>query len=246
MLILELWDLYDAQRQKTGRTIRRGEPLEPGQYHLVVDAVIINSRGEFLIQQRAHEKDIYPDVWTFTGGSALAGEDGLTAVLREVREELGFAPDESKTRLYHQMTERHNHRDIYLIEADIPAQQLHLQKEEVQDARWMLPEEFLLDPALRAQVSVEVWFEALIGGLSRLSGERRVKLGRYRHFRGKEYIVRGIAVHSETLCPMVIYQAQYGEFGLWTRPLSMWNERVTRGDIDAPRFTYIGPVQPGC
>ena len=55
-----------------------------------------------------------------------------------------------------------------------------------------------------------------------------IKPGRYRHFKGKEYEVIGVASHSETLEPMVVYRALYGEKGLWVRPAAMWHERVDR------------------
>lgn len=64
-------------------------------------------------------------------------------------------------------------------------------------------------------------------------------MGRYRHFKGKEYEVVGVAKHSETLELMVVYRALYGEGGLWVRPLSMWNEHVEREDYSGPRFVYI-------
>lgn len=67
-----------------------------------------------------------------------------------------------------------------------------------------------------------------------------LKPGKYRHFKGKEYRVLGIASHSETLEPMVVYQALYGEGGLWVRPASMWDETVDREDYHGPRFIYIG------
>lgn len=67
-----------------------------------------------------------------------------------------------------------------------------------------------------------------------------IKLGRYRHFKGMEYEVIGVAKHSETLAPMVVYRALYGEGGLWVRPAEMWQESVTRDGITQPRFTYIG------
>ena len=58
---------------------------------------------------------------------------------------------------------------------------------------------------------------------------REVKLHRiYRHFKGKEYRVIGIASHSETLEPMVVYQALYGDGGLWVRPIAMFLEPVDR------------------
>ena len=67
-----------------------------------------------------------------------------------------------------------------------------------------------------------------------------IKIGKYRHFKGKEYQVLGIASHSETMAPMVVYQALYGKRGLWVRPLSMWNEIIDRDDYHGPRFVYIG------
>ena len=65
--------------------------------------------------------------------------------------------------------------------------------------------------------------------------------GRYRHFKGGEYALIGIAHHSETMEELVVYRALYGERGLWVRPVSMWTEVVERDGIRVPRFTYIGP-----
>ena len=64
--------------------------------------------------------------------------------------------------------------------------------------------------------------------------------GKYRHFKGNEYEVLGIAKHSETLEPMVVYKALYGDGELWVRPLSMWNEEITRDGKTFKRFQYIG------
>ena len=67
--------------------------------------------------------------------------------------------------------------------------------------------------------------------------------GKYRHFKGMEYELIGIARHSETLEPMVIYRALYGEGGLWVRPAKMWGEHVERDGYQGPRFQYIGPMK---
>ncbi len=63
--------------------------------------------------------------------------------------------------------------------------------------------------------------------------------GRYRHFKGGEYEIIGVATHSETREPMVVYRPLYGEGGLWVRPLAMFTERVVREGIDQPRFVSI-------
>ena len=67
-----------------------------------------------------------------------------------------------------------------------------------------------------------------------------IKIGKYRHFKGNEYVVIGIAKHSETLAPMVVYRALYGDGGIWVRPAEMWNETVERDGKIFKRFTYIG------
>ena len=68
--------------------------------------------------------------------------------------------------------------------------------------------------------------------------EQEIKIGRYRHFKGNEYEVLGIAKHSETTEEMVVYRALYGEHGLWVRPASMWNETVERDGKVYQRFTW--------
>lgn len=70
-----------------------------------------------------------------------------------------------------------------------------------------------------------------------------IKPGLYRHFKGKEYRVLFLAQHSETREQMVVYQALYGECGIWVRPASMWNEWVERGGVRAKRFAYLGPYE---
>ena len=67
-----------------------------------------------------------------------------------------------------------------------------------------------------------------------------IKPGRYRHFKGREYEVIGVAKHSETEEEMVVYRQLYGKHGLWVRPASMWEEKVERDGKAYTRFTYIG------
>lgn len=63
-----------------------------------------------------------------------------------------------------------------------------------------------------------------------------IKPGIYRHFKGNRYEVIGMANHSETMEPMVVYRALYGECGLWVRPAVMWNEIVDKPDYHGTRF----------
>ena len=66
-----------------------------------------------------------------------------------------------------------------------------------------------------------------------------LKPGIYRHFKGNLYRLLHIAKHSETLEPMVVYQALYGEGGIWVRPAGMWNDTIERDGKTYKRFTYI-------
>ena len=84
----ELWDLYTEDREKSGETLVRGQEIPEGRYHLVADAWIVNSKGEYLISQRSASRPTFPLMWECVGGSVLAGEDSLAGALREAREEL--------------------------------------------------------------------------------------------------------------------------------------------------------------
>jgi hypothetical protein len=63
--------------------------------------------------------------------------------------------------------------------------------------------------------------------------------GRYRHYKGNEYRVLGLARHSETREVLVVYQTLYGEFGLWVRPHAMFVETVTVAGVHVPRFAFV-------
>lgn len=72
-----------------------------------------------------------------------------------------------------------------------------------------------------------------------MSAAETLRPGRYRHFKGKEYELLFLATHSETLEPMVVYRALYGERGVWVRPAAMWSELVERDSYRGPRFTPV-------
>ena len=69
-----------------------------------------------------------------------------------------------------------------------------------------------------------------------------IRRGVYRHFKGNEYEVLGVARHSETGEEMVVYRALYGEHGVWVRPACMWFEPVCREGVDTIRFTFVREV----
>ncbi|MCL2401704.1 MAG: NUDIX domain-containing protein [Oscillospiraceae bacterium] len=130
----ELWDVYDKDRQLTGRLHRRGDPLPPGDYHLVVDILIQNNDGKFLVTKRSPNKG-FANMWEYTSGSAIAGDDSLTAALREVKEETGLdlSPDAGK-----RVFTVYGHEfflDIWLFRHDFNLTDVVLQTGETCDAK---------------------------------------------------------------------------------------------------------------
>ncbi len=134
----ELWDLYDKDRSSLHRTHQRGLPLAPGEYHMAVIVVIVNSRGEVLLTRRAKEKDLCPGWWENTGGSVLAGETSLQAILRELREETGIrARPEELTLLLQENCRTDTHFDIYALTWEGEAADIRFQPGETDAARWL-------------------------------------------------------------------------------------------------------------
>lgn len=130
----ELWDVYDVNRHRTGRTHRRGDALPAGDYHLVVDIWIRNRAGEYLLTKRSPNKG-FPNMWEMTGGSALAGDDSLTAAMREVREETGLLLRRETGRLIWQYTRSDSHKDVWLFEEEFDLDSVVLQEGETCDKR---------------------------------------------------------------------------------------------------------------
>ena len=88
---MELFDLYDDERNFTGETIERGKPLPESRYHLVIHICILGSDGKMLIQQRQPFKKSFPGKWDVSvGGSAVAGENSRQAASRELYEAVSY------------------------------------------------------------------------------------------------------------------------------------------------------------
>lgn len=257
---MELWDVYDERRRRTGRTHVRGVPLRPGEYHLVVFAWIYNARGEILLTLRDPQKPSYPNTWACTGGSAIRGESSMAAIRREVREETGitFAPEALS--LLKSQRERNSFRDIYALHCEQPVESLTMQPGETVAAQWvslerleeMIHADEIAAPDAMLYRQVRVQLEELIarardGGAAweRTPQDAPIRPGRYRHFKGNEYEVLFTARHSETREEMVVYRALYGEYGLWVRPASMWRETVVRNGKRQPRFRFLGDTKGG-
>ncbi len=133
----EKWDLYDKNGNLLERKANRGEKLLFGEYHLVVNAWIVNDNNEFLITRRSAKKS-HPLMWECTGGSALSGEKSEEAAIREVKEELGITVKEGiligRTRRYY--PNRPDILDVWLFHSNVDINEIKVQEEEVCEAKW--------------------------------------------------------------------------------------------------------------
>lgn len=145
---MEIWDVYDRNRNLTGKKVLRGEPnnLKEGEYGLVVHVAIFNQAGEMLIQKRQSTRDRFPNLWDISaGGHSIQGETSEEAIAREALEELGYnSHDFSNDRPYLTINYDDGFGDVYIvIDDDLDINQLRLQKEEVQCVTWANKNEVL-------------------------------------------------------------------------------------------------------
>ena len=141
----ELWDIYDGKRKKIGKTLERGNILEKGEYHIVVTALILNSKNEILISKRAKNKK-YGLMWECNGGSILAGETSLDGVIREIKEELGIEFSKKEAIFLKEIKEdgeMSKFADIWLFKKDIKNEEITLPDGEAIEYKWVSIEEFI-------------------------------------------------------------------------------------------------------
>ena len=138
----EIWDIYDANRCRTGRTVVREKAWGFEKYHLIIHVCVFHPDGRMLIQKRAHRKAAWPDLWDVSaGGSALAGEDSWQAAEREVLEEIGLKLNLRDVRPHLSINYERGFDDFYTVIQDVNPDQLVLQTEEVAEVRWATLEE---------------------------------------------------------------------------------------------------------
>lgn len=126
---MEIRDLYTKNRVFSGLTISKGDVVPENLYYLVV-FVIIEDSGKFLIQKRSIDKG---GKWAFTSGHPVHGEDSLTGVIREVKEELGLDIKNEKITLLKTVIDDVHIIDIYHIKMNLDENLINIQEEEVAD-----------------------------------------------------------------------------------------------------------------
>lgn len=145
---MEYWDIYDSNKQLTGRKMKRNDwILKDGEYHLSVLGVIKRPDGKYLITKRVMTKDWAPGWWEVSGGAAMAGETSQEAVVREIREETGLDVSGAEGGFsfsYHRENPGKGDNyfvDIYKFIMDFDESDIHIQQEEAADFKIASPDE---------------------------------------------------------------------------------------------------------
>ena len=135
MKAVEYNDIYDENRQLTGRTHRRGSSWKPGEYGLVVCVWVYDGRGHFLLTRRAKGKS-FAGTWENSGGAAKAGETSRQAIARELFEETGIRADEEEFEYLDTDSDRNMFFDHYCLKRSVHLRDIRLLPGETDDVMW--------------------------------------------------------------------------------------------------------------
>lgn len=137
---MELRDLYNKNKEKTNETIYATEEIPENRYILVVLVLIQNSQGQILVQKRSKQKG---GEYALTSGHAKSGETTLQGIVSEIKEELGLTVLPEELSLIH--SERNDKKksfyDLFYLQNDYDISKMNLQKEEVEDVKWLSEDE---------------------------------------------------------------------------------------------------------
>lgn len=129
---MEYRDLYDSNRKLTGETILKGEPIPEDRFILMVVIFIMNNKNEFLMQKRCALKG---GLWATTGGHPKTGESSLEGIITECNEELGIKI--KNPILFKKASGKQSFCDLYYLKEDINIDDIIIQKEEVDEVKWL-------------------------------------------------------------------------------------------------------------
>ena len=141
----EILDIYDANKVKTEKKhIRGNDTLKANEYVVVVETLILNSKGQILLGQRSENKKRNPLKWETTQGSVKSGEDSKIAAIRELKEELGIEVSEGNLNYVQTLKDDDEHifKDMFWAKKDIDINLVRLTDGEVVDAKWVDINEF--------------------------------------------------------------------------------------------------------
>lgn len=135
---MEMWDIYDENKQKTGKLMKRNDwNMADDEYHLTVLGIVENLEGKYLITRRSMDKSWAPGHWEIPGGGVMAGEESLEAAIREVTEETGLDVAKAEAELVFTYKQKDPHDknnyfvDIYKFKMDFDENDVNFQEKEI-------------------------------------------------------------------------------------------------------------------
>lgn len=132
---MEFNDIYDENRQLTGRVHKRGTPWQPGEYGLVVCVWVYDGRGRILLTRRARGKS-FAGTWENSGGAAQTGETSRQAIVRELFEETGIRAAEEDFELLDTGLDKNTFYDFYCLKRQVPIREIVLLPGETDGVQW--------------------------------------------------------------------------------------------------------------
>lgn len=133
--MMEWNDIYDKERNLTGRTHLRGTRWKKGEYGLVACVWVYDGKGNILLTRRAPEKT-GAGSWENSGGAVKAGESSLQGVVRELYEETGIRADPEDFELLGTERDRNTHFDHYCVQAEVSLNEIVLLPGETDGVQW--------------------------------------------------------------------------------------------------------------
>ncbi len=143
---MELLEVLNENGEPTGEILDKNKIHKEGKYHKEVALILLNDRGEILLQKRASTKEIEPDKWAWHGGHVIAGETDIEAIIRETKEELGITLNKNQIKLLIKLKrDRFPNRQFtiaYYSICNLDINDFNIQKEELSEIKWFPFEKF--------------------------------------------------------------------------------------------------------
>lgn len=137
---MELLEVLNDNGEPTGEILDKNKIHKDGKYHKEVALILLNNKGEILLQKRASSKEIEPNKWAWHGGHVIAGESCIDAIIRETKEELGITLSENQIKLLVELKrDKFPNRQFttaYYSIRNLKINDFNIQKEELSEVRW--------------------------------------------------------------------------------------------------------------
>ncbi len=143
---MELLEVLNKDGKLTGRVLDKNKIHIEGLYHKEVALILLNNKGEILLQKRSSLKEIEPNKWAWHGGHVIAGETNIDAIIRETNEEIGLTLSENKIKFLLELKRdklpNRQFTTVYYSICNLSAKNFKIQKEELSEVKWFTLMEF--------------------------------------------------------------------------------------------------------